>query len=181
MDLKKHVCEVAIKMFNEKSSITLDEDSSDENEMEVDSDSQNMKEESKDLQKTRENEVLKNEKFDNSTLDVSPVTLPVLYQLEETKNLEKSMDNNDEERSTDDTKISEHNCENCNETFNTIAKLKRHILDKHSENTKSFKCEFCNKLFGRPDHVRRHERQVHKKEEIKFSPGLKDQDKDESK
>ena len=144
MDLKKHVCEVAIKMFNEKSSITLDEDSSDENEMEVDSDSQNMKEESKDLQKTRENEVLKNEKFDNSTLDVSPVTLTVLYQLEETKNLEQSMDNNDEERSTDDTKISEHNCENCNETFNTIAKLKRHILDKHSENTwLKFKRQVC--------------------------------------
>ena len=173
-------------MFNEKSSITLDEDSSDENGMEVDSDGQNMKEEPKNLQKTCENEVLKNEKFDNSTLDVSPVTLPVLYQLEETKNLEKSMDNNDEERSTDDMKISEHICENCNETFITMAKLKRHILDKHSENTKSYKCEFCNKLFGRRDHVRRHESKVHQKistekEEIKLSPGLEDQDKDDSK
>ena len=36
LDLKKHVCEVAIEMYKDKSSITIDEDSSDDNEMEQD-------------------------------------------------------------------------------------------------------------------------------------------------
>ena len=117
-------------------------------------------EESKNLETlTIENEVLKNENFDNAALDVTPVA----NLEEETKNLEKPMDITDDDKKSTDTKISMHTCENCNEIFTSDKKLKRHVLDMHGESSKSYKCELCDKLFGRADHVRRHESKVHKK------------------
>lgn len=59
-------------------------------------------------------------------------------------------------------------CDHCNAEIKTIANLRRHIRDQHTDQHSKFQCLKCKSAFKRIDDIKTHHRKKHPNEEITF-------------
>ena len=65
-----------------------------------------------------------------------------------------------------------HQCLLCGAVMKHMRNLKRHFVDKHSEQQESHVCQFCNKSYKSRNSMETHQYLYHKEEMLKIKIGL---------